>query len=336
MKKKYIFVTGGVFSSLGKGIISAAIGKIFINQKKKVFIQKLDPYFNLNAGKMNPFQHGEVYVTKDGYETDLDLGHYERFLEEELLGKYANVTAGQIYSRVLKKEEKGQYRGETIQTMPHITSEIKRKIYEVHSSLSKEILIVEIGGTVGDIESLSFLEACRQIKNEVGSENVVFIHVVYLPFLKTSREFKTKPAQHSVKQLLTCGIQPQIIICRSDQKTELKILEKISLLCNVEKQYVFNVPNLKSIYEVPFVLEKQKLGKKICTFLNLNFDTTPLQKNEQISKTLANNQTITIKIFGKYGTFPDNYLSIVENLKFASQKEKVKLKIEIVDVMKIN
>lgn len=340
MKKKYIFVTGGVFSSLGKGIISASLGKIFTKQKKKVFIQKLDPYFNLNAGKMNPFQHGEVYVTKDGYETDLDLGHYERFLGEELLGKYANVTAGQIYSHVLKKEKEGQYLGETIQTMPHITSEIKQKIYEVHKKLKKEILIVEIGGTVGDIESLSFLEACRQIRSEVGRENVVFIHVVYLPFLKTSREFKTKPAQHSVKQLLTCGIQPQIIICRSDKKAKPQILKKISLFCSIEKQYIINVPNLKSIYQVPFVLEKQKLGKKISNFLNINFIETSLshQKSKQITKRklLTNKQTIIIKIFGKYGTFPDNYLSIIENLKFASQKEKVKLKIEIVDVMKIN
>ena len=271
MAAKYIFVTGGVVSGLGKGITAASLGRLLKMRGYKVTIQKFDPYINVDPGTMSPYQHGEVFVTDDGAETDLDLGHYERFIDENL-SKYSNVTTGKIYWTVLNKERRGDYLGGTVQVIPHITNEIKSRIYRVANSAetTADVVITEIGGTVGDIESTPFLEAIRQVVSDVGRENVVYIHVTLLPFITGSNEMKTKPTQHSVKELLSLGIQPDILVCRSEMEIPQDMRDKIASFCNVRKQDVIQNLTAPSLYEVPLMLEKEGLAKVVCDHLGLD------------------------------------------------------------------
>ena len=256
---KYIFVTGGVVSGLGKGITAASLGRLLKSRGLKVVAQKLDPYINVDPGTMSPYQHGEVYVTEDGAETDLDLGHYERFIDEDL-NKYSNLTTGKVYWNVLNKERRGEYLGKTVQVIPHITNEIKRFIYNVGKTSEADIVITEIGGTIGDIESQPFIEAARQVSLEVGKENSLFIHVTLVPYLHGSEEHKTKPTQHSVKELQGMGVNPNIIILRCDEPLEKEIFEKISLFCNVKKDCVIENITLLNLYEAPLMLEKDNFS----------------------------------------------------------------------------
>ena len=267
MATKYVFVTGGVVSGLGKGITAASLGRLLKMRGYKVTIQKFDPYINVDPGTMSPYQHGEVFVTDDGAETDLDLGHYERFIDENL-SKYSNVTTGKIYWTVLNKERRGDYLGGTVQVIPHITNEIKSRIYRVANSAetTADVVITEIGGTVGDIESTPFLEAIRQVVSDVGRENVVYIHVTLLPFITGSNEMKTKPTQHSVKELLSLGIQPDILVCRSEMEIPQDMRDKIANFCNVRKQDVIQNLTAPSLYEVPLMLEKEGLATGLCTW----------------------------------------------------------------------
>ena len=271
MATKYVFVTGGVVSGLGKGITAASLGRLLKMRGYKVTIQKFDPYINVDPGTMSPYQHGEVFVTDDGAETDLDLGHYERFIDENL-SKYSNVTTGKIYWTVLNKERRGDYLGGTVQVIPHITNEIKSRIYRVANSAetTADVVITEIGGTVGDIESTPFLEAIRQVVSDVGRENVVYIHVTLLPFITGSNEMKTKPTQHSVKELLSLGIQPDILVCRSEMEIPQDMRDKIASFCNVRKQDVIQNLTAPSLYEVPLMLEKEGLAKVVCDHLGLD------------------------------------------------------------------
>ena len=274
---KYIFVTGGVVSSLGKGISASSIGRLLKNRGLNISMQKIDPYLNVDAGTMNPFQHGEVFVTEDGAETDLDLGHYERFIDINL-SKKNNVTTGKIYSSVISKERRGDFLGATVQVIPHITDEIKNTIKSVGKKENEkvDIVIVEIGGTVGDIESLPFLEAIRQFRNDIGKENTLFIHVTFIPYLKAARELKSKPTQHSVKVLREIGIQPDIVICRSQLKISTGVKDKIALFCDIKKEGIIEAVNVKSIYEMPLVFEKQGLGDLIVKLLNIKCKKTNL------------------------------------------------------------
>ena len=265
---KFIFVTGGVVSSVGKGINVASIGRLLKSRDLMVTVLKLDPYLNVDPGTMSPYQHGEVYVTKDGSETDLDLGHYERFIDMDLT-RSSNVTAGQIYSEVISKERGGEYLGGTIQTIPHVTDAIKEKISTLAEESVADVVVVEVGGTVGDIEGLPFLEAIRQMRNEVGRDNVMYIHVTLLPHIASTGEIKTKPTQHSVRELRSIGIQPDAIVCRSDQPVEEDIKSKISIHCDVSKDGVISLPNVESVYEVPLILEEQGLGDLIVDCLAL-------------------------------------------------------------------
>ena len=266
---KYIFVTGGVVSSVGKGITVASIGTILKSRQITVSVQKLDPYLNVDPGTMSPYQHGEVFVTRDGAETDLDLGNYERFIDISLTAE-SNVTSGQIYSAVIGKERRGDFLGGTIQVVPHVTNEIKQRFKELAAKSGAEVVLVEVGGTVGDIEGQPFLEAIRQMRKEVGRENVLYIHVTLLPYLSSSQELKTKPTQHSVNELRRMGIQPDIIICRSDQEVPESIRDKISLFCDVEREAVIPLPTISSVYEVPLFLEDVGLGNLIVDKLGLN------------------------------------------------------------------
>ncbi len=263
---KYIFVTGGVLSSLGKGLASASIGALLEARGLTITFLKLDPYLNIDPGTMNPFQHGEVYVTEDGAETDLDLGHYERFTQARM-GKINNVTAGQIYDAVLGKERRGDYLGGTVQVIPHVTDEIKARIHEAADAV--DVLIVEVGGTVGDIESHPFLEAIRQVRTDVGRENVCYIHMALVPFISTAGELKTKPAQHSVKELRTVGIAPDIILCRTDRFLPKSVKAKIALFCNVDEDAVITAKDVETIYEVPLILHNEGLDEKISQQLNI-------------------------------------------------------------------
>lgn len=270
MATKYVFVTGGVVSGLGKGITAASLGRLLKMRGYKVTIQKFDPYINVDPGTMSPYQHGEVFVTDDGAETDLDLGHYERFIDENL-SKYSNVTTGKIYWTVLNKERRGDYLGGTVQVIPHITNEIKSRIYRVANSAetTADVVITEIGGTVGDIESTPFLEAIRQVVSDVGRENVVYIHVTLLPFITGSNEMKTKPTQHSVKELLSLGIQPDILVCRSEMEIPQDMTEKIASFCNVRKQDVIQNLTAPSLYEVPLMLERKVLQRLYASISDL-------------------------------------------------------------------
>ncbi|MBI4115572.1 MAG: CTP synthase [Candidatus Omnitrophica bacterium] len=312
---KHIFITGGVVSSLGKGIASASIGKLLEAKGLKVALQKLDPYINVDPGTMNPYQHGEVYVTEDGAETDLDLGHYERFTSG-VLSRVNNVTTGQIYNTVITKERHGEYLGGTVQVVPHITNEIKERIREVSRGKRYDIVISEVGGTVGDIESLPFLEAARQFGQEVGRENVVFIHLTLIPFVRAAGELKTKPTQHSVGRLREIGIQPDILLCRTEKKLSKDLKGKIALFCNVQSDAVIEARDVSSIYEVPLIFKEQGLDRVICKELHLEYRAGDLQewKREVVDKILHPKHTVKIAVVGKYIQLQDAYKSIYEAL----------------------
>lgn len=315
---KYIFVTGGVVSSVGKGIVAASIGRLLKSYNISVTAQKIDPYLNVDPGTMSPYQHGEVFVTEDGAETDLDLGHYERFIDTNLTA-ISSVTAGQIYSHVIAKERRGDFLGGTIQVVPHVTNEIKKRICEVAEKSGAEVVIVEVGGTVGDIEGQPFLEAIRQMRNDVGRDNVVFIHVTLLPFISATGELKTKPTQHSVKELRSIGIQPDIIVCRSDNVVSDETKDKIALFCDVEKRAVVPLPTLSSIYEVPLALEESGLGGIIIERLCLTTADKDLTEWRNLVERMKKpKEVVTIAIVGKYIKLQDAYLSVREALKHAA------------------
>jgi CTP synthase len=314
MQTKFIFITGGVLSSLGKGICAASLGRLLKSRGFSVSIQKLDPYINIDPGTMNPFQHGEVFVTDDGGETDLDLGHYERFIDENL-SKFNNFTSGKVYKNVIDKERRGDFLGDTVQVIPHITDEIKECIKKTLEIKKVDVLITEIGGTVGDIESLPFLEAIRQFKKDIGKENVLYIHVTYVPFLKTSGELKTKPTQHSVKELRSIGIQPDIIICRSEIKLEDDLKAKISLFCDIEQEAIVDAINVKHLYEVPINLQKEGLDSIAMYKLNLKYKVSDIREWKNLVDKINNLEgVIKIGIVGKYTNLKDSYISIVESL----------------------
>lgn len=314
MDVKFIFITGGVLSSLGKGICAASLGRLLKSRGLSVTIQKFDPYLNIDPGTMNPFQHGEVFVTDDGGETDLDLGHYERFIDENL-SKYNNFTSGKIYGSVIEKERRGDYLGNTVQVIPHVTDEIKDSIKKTLTTKNSDVVITEIGGTVGDIESLPFLEAIRQFKKDVGKENVLYIHVTYVPYLKTSDELKTKPTQHSVKELRSIGIQPDIIICRSEIPIDQNLKAKISLFCDIEKEAIINAVDAKHIYEVPLKLREEKLDEIVVSKLSLSCKKADLSSWIKIVNIMNNlKDSVSIGIVGKYTNLKDSYLSIIESL----------------------
>lgn len=314
MATKYIFITGGVTSSLGKGITAASLGRLLKSRGLKVSIQKFDPYINVDPGTMSPYQHGEVFVTDDGAETDLDLGHYERFIDENL-SKNSNVTTGKIYWSVIQKERKGEYLGGTVQVIPHITNEIKQRVYRVAKERDVDVVITEIGGTVGDIESLPFLEAIRQIKYEVGMENVCFIHVTLVPYLGKAGELKTKPTQHSVRDLRSIGIQPDIIVCRSERPLSTELKDKIGLFCNIDGESVIQNIDAGTIYEVPLLLHDEGLDELAVKKLELDCPDAELDEWKSLVSKLNNlNGEVTISLVGKYVELHDAYLSVVEAL----------------------
>ena len=326
---KYIFVTGGVVSGLGKGITSASLGNLLKARGFSVVNQKLDPYINVDPDTMNPFQHGEVFVTEDGATTDLDLGHYERFTGVNLR-KNANVTTGSIYRKVIERERKGDYLGATVQVIPHITDEIKRRIKGISNDV--DVQITEIGGTVGDIEILPFLEAARQIRKELGQENVMFVHVTLVPFIGPSTELKTKPTQHSVSMLRSYGISPDIIVLRSEQELNDEIKSKVSLFCDVSLENVINAPDLDDIYDVPIKMFEEGLDSSVNTRLSLNSDEPNLdQWKQMLSLKNGVKKDIKIAILGKYFGLPDSYMSVVESLKHACLQNKVNLDIVWID-----
>ncbi len=323
---KYIFVTGGVLSSLGKGIASASIGALLKNRGLKISMLKFDPYLNVDPGTMSPYQHGEVFVTKDGAETDLDLGHYERFVEIEL-SSYNNVTTGQIYSAVIEKERKGQYLGKTIQVVPHITEEIQKRIKKVARKDKAQVVITEIGGTVGDIESLPFLEAIRQFRLKEGKENTLFIHLTLLPYVSSSAELKTKPTQHSVGKLREIGIQPDLILCRTQVPLTEEARSKISLFCNVEKKDVIQAIEVENVYEIPLKFEKEGLTKNILRKLDLSISHENLNKwRKWVEKVNNPKGEVRIGVVGKYVKMKDTYKSIHEALIHAGAANRVKVK----------
>ncbi|WP_028574084.1 CTP synthase [Desulfonatronovibrio hydrogenovorans] len=325
MKTKFIFVTGGVLSSLGKGLAAASIGALLKARGLKVTIQKLDPYINVDPGTMNPFQHGEVYVTDDGAETDLDLGHYERYLDQPM-GQINNFTSGRIYHSVITKERRGDYLGGTVQVIPHVTDEIKDAIKSVAQN-GEDVAIIEIGGTVGDIEGLPFLEAIRQLRGELGKENVLYIHLTLVPYIKAAGELKTKPTQHSVKELRSIGIQADIILCRSEVDLDQDIKSKIALFCNVDRDAVFTAKDVKSIYEVPMAFYEEGIDQKIAIMLKLPAKNPNLQKWEDIVLRLHNpGPKVNIAIVGKYVDLKESYKSLHESLVHAgleNQREVV-------------
>ena len=314
---KYIFVTGGVVSGLGKGITAASLGRLLKARNLKVAAQKLDPYINVDPGTMSPYQHGEVYVTEDGAETDLDLGHYERFIDEDL-NQYSNLTTGKVYWNVLNKERRGEYLGSTVQVIPHITNEIKEFVYRVGKQTDADVVITEIGGTIGDIESQPFLEAVRQISLEVGRENSLFIHVTLVPFLRGSDEHKSKPTQHSVRELQGMGVKPDIIVLRCDEPLEESIFQKISMFCNVKPDCVIENITLPVLYEAPLMLEKANLSGIVCRELGLSTPEPDLTEWKQmVEKIHSPDTTVTIGIVGKYVQLHDAYLSVAEALRHA-------------------
>jgi len=334
MCSKFIFVTGGVVSGIGKGLFSASLGKLLQSSSYKVTIQKLDPYLNLDAGTMSPYQHGEVFVTDDGAETDLDLGHYERFLNISLTKK-SNITTGQIYNTIIKKERRGDYLGATVQVIPHVTDMIKHRILEV--SYKFDITIVEVGGTVGDIESLPFLEAIRQMRNDFGKENVMYVHVALLPFIASTDELKTKPIQHSVNELRRIGINPDMICVRTPQKISSEIKSKLSLFCDVPESYIIENIDMKYLYELPVYLERQNITEKILNYLNLPFNGTDLKDWHKLLQKIKNNltQKCKIGIAGKYLKLMDSYLSLFEALKHAAFTLNCEVKIKAIPVDEI-
>ena len=314
---KLIFVTGGVVSSVGKGITVASIGRILKSRGISVSVLKLDPYLNVDPGTMSPYQHGEVFVTKDGCETDLDLGHYERFIGIDLT-RSSNVTAGQIYSEVISRERRGEFLGGTIQSVPHVTNAIKERIFALAEETKADVIIVEVGGTVGDIEGQPFLEAARQMRNEIGRDSVFYVHVTFLPYISTTGELKTKPSQHSVRELRSIGIQPDAIICRSEEPPEDDIRDKISVHCDVQRRAVIALPTLASVYQVPLVLEEEGLGDLIVEGLRLPASGRDLaQWRDMVDAMLVPHEDLPIAMVGKYVDLQDSYISVKEALVHA-------------------
>ena len=312
---KYIFVTGGVVSSIGKGIVAASLGRLLKNRGLKVTIQKFDPYINIDPGTMSPYQHGEVYVTDDGAETDLDLGHYERFIDINL-NKYSNVTTGKIYSEVLRKERKGEYLGATVQVIPHITDALKEKIKRAAATTDSDVIITEVGGTVGDIESLPFLEALRQMKADVGSDNVMYIHTTLLPYLKAAGEMKTKPTQHSVKELRGLGIQPNMLVIRTEKPAGQGIKNKLAQFCDVAPEAVIESLDVDHIYQIPLNMQAQNMDQIVCDHLKLDVPKADMSEwSAMVDKIMNLKNSTRIALVGKYVELPDAYLSVVEALK---------------------
>ncbi len=329
MKTKFIFVTGGVVSSLGKGLAAASIGALLENRGLKITLLKLDPYINVDAGTMNPFQHGEVFVLDDGAETDLDLGHYERFTHSPLT-RLNNITTGKIYQSVIEKERKGEYLGKTVQVIPHITDEIKGCLMKVAKDV--DLVIAEIGGTIGDIESLPFVEAIRQLRYDVGKENVIYAHVTLVPFIKAAGELKTKPTQHSVQKLREIGIQPDLLLCRTDQTLTKEIKSKIALFCNVDPGSVFAAPDVESIYEVPLVFNEEGVDEKIVELLNIWTRKPDLADWKKLVEKIKNpKHEITIAVVGKYVNLTDSYKSLNEALKHGGFANQARVNLKFID-----
>ena len=329
---KYIFVTGGVVSGLGKGITAASLGRLLKARGLKVAAQKLDPYINVDPGTMSPYQHGEVYVTEDGAETDLDLGHYERFIDEDL-NRFSNLTTGKVYWNVLNKERRGEYLGSTVQVIPHVTNEIKEFIYSVGKKTGADVVITEIGGTIGDIESQPFIEAVRQISLEIGRENSLFIHVTLVPYLRGSEEHKSKPTQHSVKELQGMGINPNIIVLRCDEPLEESIFQKIALFCNVKPDCVIENITLPNLYEAPLMLEKSRFSEVVCRELDLRTDAPDLREWEEMVARINRSRTrcVEIGLVGKYVALHDAYLSVAEALHHAGFYHNVHIDLHWID-----
>ncbi len=332
---KYIFVTGGVVSSLGKGITAASLGRLLRNRGIKVTIQKFDPYINIDPGTMSPYQHGEVFVTEDGAETDLDLGHYERFIDINLT-KNSNTTTGKVYWSVLSKERKGDYLGSTVQVIPHITNEIKQRVYDVAATDGADVVITEIGGTVGDIESQPFLEAIRQVKKEVGKNDVLYIHVTLLPYISAAGELKTKPTQHSVKELRAIGIQPDILVCRTEKTISKEMKEKIALFCDVDADAVIENRTAPSIYEVPLMMQQEGLDRIVLTKLNMDYRPANMEEWEKmVYKIYHPTKKVKVAVVGKYVELPDAYISVTEALHHAGIANDAAVKIQWVNSEKI-
>ena len=336
MNTKYVFVTGGVVSGLGKGITAASLGRLLKNRGYKVTIQKFDPYINVDPGTMNPYEHGEVFVTDDGAETDLDLGHYERFIDENLTHN-SSVTMGKIYLNVIEKERKGKYLGKTVQVIPHITNEIKEKIYEFENT-DTDIVITEVGGTIGDIEGLSIIEAIRQVGLEKNPEDVMYIHVTLLPYIVGSNEIKSKPTQHSVKELQSLGIKPDILVCRTEQDIPETIKDKLALFCNVRKSSVIQNKTADNLYAVPLMLEEEGLAREVCNHLKLEKCVPDNSNWEKMINEIRQigDETVKIAIVGKYIQLEDSYLSVIESLHHAGFANKVKVDIQLIDSETIN
>ena len=333
---KYIFVTGGVVSGLGKGITAASLGRLLKARGLKVAAQKLDPYINVDPGTMSPYQHGEVFVTEDGAETDLDLGHYERFIDENL-NKFSNLTTGKVYWNVLNKERRGEYLGSTVQVIPHVTNEIKEFVYSVAKKTDADVVITEIGGTIGDIESQPFLEAVRQISLEVGTENSLFIHVTLVPFLRGSDEHKSKPTQHSVKELQGMGVKPDIIILRCDEPLEDSIFKKIAMFCNVKPDCVIENITLPELYEAPIMLEKSNFSGIVCRELGINAPDIDLSDwNAMLDRIHHRSREVTIGLVGKYVQLHDAYLSVAEALRHAGYAHGAHVSIKWIDSETVN
>ena len=326
---KYIFVTGGVVSSLGKGIVAASLGRLLKNRGLKVAIQKFDPYINVDPGTMSPYQHGEVFVTNDGTETDLDLGHYERFIDNDL-NKYSNVTTGKIYSEVLKKERRGDYLGHTVQVIPHITNAIKDKIMRAGESTDAEVVITEIGGTVGDIESQPFMEAIRQMKKEAGADNVLYIHATLVPYLRAAGEMKTKPTQHSVRELRGLGIQPNILVVRTEKPITDAMRKKIALFCDVDPKAVIESLDVNTLYEIPLNLQKQGFDQLVCDQFNIDAPEADMRSWTEMVHHIEHdlNKTVKIAMVGKYTNLQDAYISVNEALRHAGYPVDAKVKID--------
>ncbi len=328
---KYIFVTGGVVSGLGKGITAASLGRLLKQRGLKVIAQKLDPYINVDPGTMSPYQHGEVFVTEDGAETDLDLGHYERFIDEDL-NKYSNLTTGKVYWNVLRKERKGEYLGETVQIIPHVTNEIKRFIYNVGRKANADVVITEIGGTVGDIESQPFIEAIRQIAIELPREDVCFVHVTLVPFIPGSEEYKSKPTQHSVKELQVSGVRPNIIIARCEGTLPEDVKKKISLFCNVKPECVIENSTVEDLYEAPLMLERQNFSKIVCRELAIPSLFIDMGEwNRMVASIRSRTKEVTVGLVGKYVRLHDAYLSVVEALKHGGYESGAHINIKWIE-----
>jgi CTP synthase len=333
---KYIFVTGGVVSSLGKGITAASLGRLLKNRGLNVTIQKFDPYINVDPGTMSPYQHGEVFVTDDGAETDLDLGHYERFIDINL-NKYSNVTTGKIYSTVLKKERRGDYLGGTVQVIPHITNEIKERVFRAGRETNADVVITEIGGTVGDIESLPFLEAIRQIKSDIGRENVMYIHCTLVPYIKAAGEMKTKPTQHSVKELRSLGIQPNVIVVRTEMPMSQEMKDKIALFCDIDPKAVIEARDADTLYAVPLMLQEQKLDQIVCDHLKLTCKEADMTEWKSLVDKVRNlSKTTKIALVGKYVELQDAYISVVEALRHAGYAFDTEIDIKWINSEHVN